>query len=207
MDSRNNTQNKPKWQLKSDLASWANTFEIKANALTPLLKMLRQYDFPDLQSDSRSLMNTPRNTAKLIRDVPPGQYIHIGIAEGIGYTLRQNDVDISKIDFIVVDYNTDGVQMTKSTDNEFWPIWCRLGVPRIGKPFLAGNYYSTTGQPKSFNLFMRDFVAEFKTLIAEGLKIGYNKVVKIRPGRFFGDAPGRCDVLGLCFHLNSITKE
>lgn len=95
--------------------------------------------------------------------------------------------------------------MTDSIDNVFWPIWCRLGTPRIGKPFLAGNYYSAVGQPKSFNLFMLDFVTEFKTLIDQGLKIGFNKVVEIRQGKFLGDAPGRCDVLGLLSFISLIT--
>lgn len=107
------------------LASWSSTYRVHADCSTTLLKILRQYDFPDLMSYSRSLMKTPRDTAKMIRNVEPGQYIHIGIAEGIKYTLRQNDVDLNKQDFIVIDYNTDGVQITESTDNVFWPIWCR----------------------------------------------------------------------------------
>ncbi|XP_037040257.1 uncharacterized protein LOC119077180 [Bradysia coprophila] len=194
---RHENPKKPKWQLPSDLASWSCTYKVKADCVTALLKTLRQYDFPDLMSDSRSLLKTPRDTRKMIRNVEPGEYIHIGIAEGIKYTLRQNEVDINKVEFIAIDYNTDGVQMTDSTDNVFWPIWCRLGSPRIGKPFLTGNYYSSTGQPKSFDAFMLDFVNEFKALTDEGLKIGFNKVVEIRMGIFLGDAPARCDVLGL----------
>lgn len=150
-------------------------------------------------------MKTPRGTAKLIRNVEPGQYIHIGIAEGILYTLRQNEVDTNKLNFIVIDYNTDGVQMTESTDNVFWPIWCRFGAPRIGKPFLTGNYYSSVGQPKCFNSFMLDFVNEFKTLMEQGLKISDDKILGIRQGKFLGDAPGRCDVLGLLSSVRLIS--
>lgn len=202
---RHEIRKKPKWQLPGDLASWSSTYKLHADSVTSLLKILRQYDFPNLMSDSRSLMKTPRDTAKMIRIVEPGQYIHIGIAEGIQYTLRQNNVDINKLDFIVVDYDTDGVQMTESTDNVFWPIWCRLGTPRIGRPFLTGNYYSSVGQPKCFNSFMLDFVTEFKKLMDQGLKIGFNKVVHIRQGKFLGDAPGRCDVLGLLSLINLTT--
>ncbi len=193
---RNNNEKKPKWRLSHDLASWSTSFSVKADCLSALLKLLREYDFPDLKCDSRSVMSTPRDTAKLIRKVDPGHYIHIGVAEGIQYTLRQNGVDINKLESIVIDYNVDGVQMTDSTDNVFWPIWCKFRFPRIGKPFLVGNYYSNVGQPSDFNLYTMDFVAELKTLKEQGLKIGYNKVVDIRPGRFLGDAPGRCDVLG-----------
>lgn len=150
-------------------------------------------------------MKTPRNTGKLIRKVDPGQYIHLGIAEGVLYTLRQNRIDLSEVKLIVIDYNMDGVQLTDSTDNVFWPIWCRLKIPRLGKPFLVGNYYSSVGQPKSFNSYTLDFINDFKALIARGLKIGFNKVVAVRPGRFLGDAPGRCDVLGLCTYIYLFT--
>lgn len=187
---------KPKWQLQQDLASWASNFKVHADCLTALLKLLRQYGFTELKSDSRSVMNTPRDTAKLIRDVEPGQYIHIGIAEGIKYTLRQNRVDVSKLDTIVFDYNTDGVQITESTGDVFWPIWCRLRIPNVGKPFLVGNYHSRIGQPRSFNSFTDEFVSEFKTLMADGLKVGLNKIVTIQPGIYLGDSPGRCDMLG-----------
>lgn len=142
-------------------------------------------------------MNTPRDTAKLIRKVEPVQYIHIGIAEGIIYTLRQNGVDVSKLEVIAIDYNMNGVQLTDSTDNVFWPIWCRMSIP----PFLAGNYYSDVGQPKSFNSYNMDFVSEFKIVMNKGFTIGYKKVVAIRPG---GDAPGRCDTLGSLFYFNLI---
>lgn len=192
---------KPKWQLGNDLASWASASKTHADSLTPLLKLLRQYDFPDLKSDARSLMNTPRDTAKLIRKVEPGHYIHIGIAEGIHYTLRKNGVDISKLEVIVIDYDLDGVKITKSTDDVFWPIWCRMRIPRIGRPFLAGNYYSCVGQPKSFNSYTEDFVNEFKTLMSQGLKIGFNKIVAIRPGKYLADSPGRCDLLGLLLYF------
>ncbi|XP_037050688.1 uncharacterized protein LOC119084716 [Bradysia coprophila] len=142
-------------------------------------------------------MHTPRDTAKLIRKVDPGHYIHIGIAEGVEFTLKQNLLDASELEIIVIDYDTDGVEMTDSTDNVFWPIWCKIRTPCIGRPFLVGIYYSSTGQPKDFNCFTSDFVSELKTLKEQGLKIGYNHVVAIRPGRFLGDAPGRCDMLGI----------
>ncbi len=78
-------EKKPYWLLRSELASWACTSG-KGNtlsSLTDLCKILRPYGFSNLPSDSRSLMNTPRESGTLIRDVFPGQYIHIGLQIGI----------------------------------------------------------------------------------------------------------------------------
>lgn len=61
-------------------------------SLTALLKILQRYGFTD-RCDSRSLMETPRQTSELIRNVAPGQYIHIGIGIGVLYTLKENVVD------------------------------------------------------------------------------------------------------------------
>lgn len=161
VDNKNEMHKKPRWQLQNELASWASTYKTKADSFTALLKVLRQYDFPHLKSDSRSVLNTPRDTAKLLRNVEPGQYVHIGIEEGVQYTLKQNLVDKSKLECIVIDYNTDGVQITDSTDNVFWPIWCRISTPRIGGPFLVGNYWSYKGQPKEMSIFLEKTLENF----------------------------------------------
>lgn len=187
-----------KSELPSELASWANTYGTTAVSFTALLKLLQEFGHEDLNSDSRTLLETPRQTSKLIRNVAPGWYIHIGIGMGVLYTLKENAVNINNIDLIIIDYNMDGVQISKSTTQVFWPIWCRLRTPYIGKPFLIGIYYSNKGGPKDANLYILDFVNEFKTLILNGLKVSGKKTISIRAGRFFGDAPGRCDMMGLC---------
>ncbi len=76
---------------------------------------MQRYGHPDLPADSRTLLETPRQVSILIRNVPPGQYIHIGIEAGVLYTLRQNGVDVDGLKSIVIDYDMDGVQFSKST--------------------------------------------------------------------------------------------
>lgn len=187
-----------KRELPKELASWANSSKTKADSFTGLLKVLQRHGYPELPSDSRTLLETPRQTSALIRDVPPGQYIHIGIADGVLYTLRENGVDVTDLKLIVIDYNTDGVQISKSTTQVFWPIWCRLRVPYIGKPFLTGLFYSNSGGPKDANSFIFDFVNDFKHLILNGLEVNNKTTISIRAGRFMGDSPGRCDMMGSC---------
>lgn len=186
---------KPHWQLAGELSSWAITYGPTAASVSALLKILNQFGL-DLPNDSRSLMQTPRDSSKLIRVVEPGHYIHIGVENGIKYVLRRHKVDVEKLDEISIDYDMDGVQVTKSTTNVFWPIWVRIGPPYIGKPFLAGNYYSSVGEPKDSNLYTLDFVNELDTLIANGIEVN-GKIIRVRVGRFVGDTPGRCLIMSM----------
>lgn len=150
----------------------------------------------ELPSDSRSLMETPRDSSKLIRDVEPGHYIHIGLEAGIRYVIRRHKVDISTLHVIHIDYDMDGVQVSESTPNTFWPIWAKISHPYIGKPFLVGNYHSTVGEPKDANSYTADFVNELKALIDNGVEID-GVTVEARAGRFLKDTPGRCLIMGM----------
>lgn len=150
----------------------------------------------ELPLDSRSLMETPRYSSKLIRDVEPGHYIHIGLEVGIKYVIRRYKVDISALHIINIDYDMDGVRVSESTTNVFWPIWAKISRPYIGKPFLVGNYHSTVGEPKNANSYTIDFVNELKMLVKNGLEIE-GKRIEIRAGRFLGDTPGRCLIMGM----------
>lgn len=163
--------------------------------MSGLLKILNQFGI-ELPLDSRSLMETPRNSSRLIRVVEPGHYIHIGLEVGIKYVIRRHKVDVSALPLMHIDYDMDGVRVSESTPNTFWPIWAKISRPYIGKPFLVGNYHSTVGEPKDANSYTMDFVKELKMLIKDGLEID-GKRIEIRAGRFVGDTPGRCLIMGM----------
>lgn len=150
----------------------------------------------ELPLDSRSLKKSPRDSSKLIRDVEPGHYIHIGLEVGIKYVIRRYKVDISGLHLIRIEYDMDGVKVSESTPNTFWPIWVKISRPYIGKPFLVGNYHSTAGEPKNVNSYTIDFVNELKMLVKNGIEIE-GKRIEIRAGRFLGDTPGRCLIMGM----------
>lgn len=186
---------RPLWQLRGELASWSVSYGPSATGVSALLKVLNQFGM-NLPSDSRSLMDTPRDSSKLIRVVEPGNYIHIGLAIGIQYVLRRQAVDVSGLDLIYIDYDMDGVKVSESTPNTFWPIWARISRPYIGKPFLVGNFHSSSGEPKNANTYTLDFVNELKMLVKSGIEFG-GKIIKVRVGRFVGDTPGRCLIMGM----------
>lgn len=188
---------KPYWRLRGELASWASTSGVNntSSSVTDLLKILRPYGFSNLPVDSRALVKTPRETHSLIRDVFPGQYIHIGLQKGIEFGLKQHCVDVSEIDVIVVDCDMDGVRVCKSSPYSFWPIWCRISKPFHGNPFLTGNYFGK-GEPDDANSYVYDFATEFNRLIKNGLKVDADKVISVRFGKFIGDSPGKCLIFG-----------
>lgn len=188
---------RPSWQLPGELASWAVTYGPTAKCVSALLKILNDFGM-ELPLDSRSLMETPRDSSKLIREVEPGHYIHIGLEVGIRYVLRRHKVDISALHLIYIDYDMDGVIVSESTPNSFWPIWARISRPYIGKPFLVGNYHSSVGEPKDANSYTLDFVNELKMLVENGMEVE-GKIIEIRVGRFLGDTPGRCLIMGMYF--------
>lgn len=192
-------KNKPYWLLRGELASWACTSgkSNTASSLSDLLKILGPYGFKNLPNDSRALMNTPRESNSLIRDVFPGQYIHIGLQKGIEFEFERNCVDVSRIKevVVVIDCDMDGVRVCKSSNITFWPIWCRIQKPFMGEPFLVGLYVGK-GAPKDANSYIYDFVAELDHLKKEGFKVEGDTIVFVHFGRFIGDSPGRCDIFG-----------
>lgn len=149
------------------------------------------------------LASWARGASKLIRVVEPGHYI--GIENGIKYVLRRHKVDVSKLRQICLDYDMDGVRVTDSTTNVFWPIWVRIGPPYIEKPFLVGNYHSLIGEPKDSNSYSLDFVNEQEMLTKFSVEVdGKTIAVRCVADRFLGDTPGRCLILSMLYETTSI---
>ena len=156
-----------------------------------LLHVLHEF-LPFLPKDSRTLLKTMRFVST--RDVLPGKYYHFGIQSGCLKALSAME---STSDNVTVFVNVDGVPLTKSTNNQFWPIVGRIVKPVCSSPFTIGIYHGAK-DPKSFNDFLDDFVTESLTLKEEGFfHMGIETKVKI--GGFICDAPARAK---LCFTLS-----
>lgn len=97
------------------LRTWSTDMNISAKAVNMLLKFLKQFSsFQHLPNDCRTLLKTPRKTD--IVNVFPGTYSHLGLKIGI-----ENVLDKIKIipKEIIVDFNIDGVPLSRSTNNGF----------------------------------------------------------------------------------------
>lgn len=125
-----------------------------------MLLFLKNNGFPDLPSDSRTLLETPKS--RIVLDVPPGKYIHIGLKNGLDNILSNSNKDNSEL---YLDFNIDGLPITKSTNNRFWLILCRVyNIPESGV-FAVGVYvYCGTQKPSNFRTFLRPHVDELKEI-------------------------------------------
>lgn len=177
-------------EVKHFLAIWALRHNLSHLALNELLTFLKSNVFSFLPVDSRTLLKTPR--IKSIKTVEPGEYIHIGLKNGIN-TLLQNLSELPNE--IIINFNIDGIPLSRSSSSCFWPI---LAQTNISKKILVVGVYHGYGQPRSFNDFLRTFVDELKELTAEfEFK---SKHIQIKIGAFICDTPARAHVLGIKSH-------
>ncbi|KAG5672091.1 hypothetical protein PVAND_002246 [Polypedilum vanderplanki] len=109
--------------FEKKLARWAANNNIKRNAITSLLHILKENRYPDLPCDSRTLLKTPRQV--VIQDMPPGKYIYIGLKmylENICSSLKV----IPKC--LELDLNIDGAPIFHNSFENgcIWPILGRI---------------------------------------------------------------------------------
>lgn len=113
-------------------------FNISHSALNSLLNGLNKHDcFKNLSVDSRTLLKIPSYVSKDIRVVEPGIYHHFGLATGI---LNHTPTNINNIQIFI---GIDGLPLSKSNNNQFWPILAYVIVkaPLTQVVFLFGFYY------------------------------------------------------------------
>lgn len=175
------------------LRSWALEYNIKHNALTALIKYLRNKPgFEDLPGDSRSFLRTPKS--REIIHMRPGHYVHIGIKQSLDKILSLiKDIP----DVIVFDFNIDGLPISKSSTSGFWLILGRIYNLPETSIFVVGVYHGFY-KPEKFSEFLVPFVEEMKQL--NGNYIFRDKSIKINIRAFICDAPARCYITGTKSH-------
>ena len=174
--------------LSEDLGTWSSDFSVTHSSLGALLAVLRrQYPESHLPKDPRTLLKTIRSYE--IQKIAGGEYHHFGLTDGILESLSENSVSFPD-DQIVVQYNIDGIPIFKSSKTQFWPILCRVVLPKVLPPFAVGIY---SGQQKPTNIgdYLREFVDELKQIEVNGLPNANGKVVKLKTSCFICDAPAR----------------
>uniref|UniRef100_A0A6P7GW66 Uncharacterized protein LOC114341466 n=1 Tax=Diabrotica virgifera virgifera TaxID=50390 RepID=A0A6P7GW66_DIAVI len=109
-------------QRCSQRADWLKTDQrLRTNDLLKLLKN----DHPDLPSDSRTLLKTPREVA--VADISPGQYYHFGLSFTLNNLLHAlGEKECSKLCCLELMINVDGLLIAKSSSKQLYPILCQL---------------------------------------------------------------------------------
>lgn len=175
-------------KLKRFLTEWSLTNHITHTALSALLQELKSHQcFSKLPMDARTLLNTPLQY--IVKTIEPGEYIHFGLCNGIKESILENKTLTSTI--IEVAINIDGLPLSKSSTDSFWPILGSI-VP-YGKVFIIGVYYGKE-KPKNVNEFLHDFVSETIELYTNGIEINNSQYLfKIK--YFVCDAPAKSYIL------------
>ena len=180
--------------ISKQLADWAVSNGIKQIHLSRLLRILKE-TMPFLPLDARTLLKTMRYVRT--KEISPGLYYHFGICEGMRRTLlfQKSMESFSKIGIIV---NIDGIPLTKSTNNMFWPITGRVLEPVNGPPFIIGIYYGNK-DPDDFNDLLEDSVEEVKDLCAIGFTFD-SSILNFQLIGFVCDAPARAKIKSTVLH-------
>lgn len=174
------------------LAKWMAEFQVTHAALNELLKFLRHIGV-DVPKCAATLMKTPRNTTVVAKS--GGQYVYMGIEKAVAPRLSTlSDQNLHNITAVEVKVNIDGLPLFKSSHLSVWPILCSVSGSVEITPFCVAVY---SGLKKPSNLeFLHEFIAEAKSLIAEGLDI--NGVhVRVRLSCIVCDAPAKPFVKGI----------
>lgn len=141
-------------------------------------------DYPELPSNARTLLKTPRKIA--VKSVEPGIYYHFGLEQCIKNLLSKthNFLTSNCIEILI---NIDGLPVAKSTSSQLYPILCCIftsyNVEVIG-------IYHGFEKPNNANIFLKDLVDDINNLTSNG--IYYNtKLYSIKIKGFICDAPAK----------------
>ncbi|CAN7974710.1 unnamed protein product [Ixodes persulcatus] len=174
------------------LAKWAVEQGVTHMSLTSLLGLLKSHHcFSDLPSDARTLLHTPRNTAKVagITSLPPGQYCHFGIVSGLKRILLWR---LPSPQSVTISLNVNGLPLPKSSREQLWPIQCLVqdtGCTKQDAPFLVGAFVGHS-KPGCANSFLEPLVAELKEVLDKGISVS-GKTISVTVKGIICDAPAR----------------
>lgn len=124
----------------------------------------------------------------VVKTIEPGEYIHFGLCNGIKRSIEEQSLTTTTIEIII---NIDGLSLSKSSGNSFWPILGSI-LPH-GNVFIIGVYYGEE-KPKNVNDFLYDFISEVIDLYTNGILINnFQYLFKIK--YFVCDAPAKSYIL------------
>ncbi|CAN7984520.1 unnamed protein product, partial [Ixodes hexagonus] len=177
------------------LKSWAIESGVSQVAFDRLLKLLGSHPcFSAVPKCARTVLKTPRVAAD-VQSMGAGKYCHFGLAVGLQHALTHLD---ETPDHLLININIDGLPLSKSTKDQFWPVLCQVINCGPSAPFPIGVYY---GKAKlvCVNTFLQPFVADTNQVLSEGVLLK-GKLVPVKLAAIVCDAPARAYILGVKGH-------
>ena len=174
--------------LKEDMLAWYLKYNVKQDALTGLLHILREHGVDGLPLDARTLVGTPQNIE--LQQIAGGEYYYFGIEATLRHVLRGHILSDGQV--LQLQINMDGLPVYKSIKSDLWPILGLLfhdGNKIINKPFCLGLFYGPS-KPTSAKEYLRQFVEEFNFLHEHGIKMN-GMTVRLQFHSAICDCPAR----------------
>lgn len=182
------------FDIKNALLKWLIQFNVNKNTVAALLHILKNDRYPELISDSRTLLKTPRSNS--IVDLSPGKFTYLGIENPLISICRSLSYEIPE--FLFLDINIDGAPIFDNSyaNNVIWPILCR--VKNLKSDVFPIALYGGNKKPDDFNMLMRPFVEEFNKLKDT---FYYNeRKIQLRINNFILDAPAKSSICFIAGH-------
>ncbi|XP_011298410.1 uncharacterized protein [Fopius arisanus] len=176
------------YQEIQELREWALQSKLSLALLDRLLLILRKRLLPDLPKTAKTFLKT--NSAKYdieINEEDASEFVYFGIAD----PLRQTVNSVFHIDNTIhLLVNVDGLQLFKSSSQQFWPILCQIfSEENVYKPFPVA-IYSARHKPTDVHKYLEKFINEVNELQANGLLID-GQMFNICIKSFICDRPAR----------------
>lgn len=186
----------PKKDFKDEIRSWAIKHNLSGTATSSLLKLLRQHTcFKDLPQDYRTLLCTPR--VNNIFDLEPGQYCHFPLHQTLCQVLSNYPVPETH-QAIQLQFNIDGLPISNSSSQQFWPILCHVTNVPESPPFALGIYYGLD-KPKSSQELLQRVVNDLNN--CRVVYISSRQIyLPVNVHSFVCDAPARSFILNIKGH-------
>ncbi len=141
------------------LAEWAAEYNISQNALSALLKILKQKGL-NVPLDARTLMCTERKCN--VKNVAGGSYYHFGIRNSVVAELASLDFDLRVLtDTLTLRINIDGLPLFRSTTLCLWSILARIKKIPNSNVFMIGLYSGVT-KLSQLQEYLNEFIQDFK---------------------------------------------
>ena len=107
-------------------------------SLNALLAVFHKHNIGNFPKDARACVGSLRRVDTI--SMCDGKYHHFGLLHAVTSALKNAELFSNEIS---VQICTDGVPVNKSSNNEFWPIMCKVLTPSydfVSSVFLIGLY-------------------------------------------------------------------
>jgi hypothetical protein len=184
--------------IKRKLANFVINHRISSLAADELLPILRSHTcLSRLPRSRRKLVNTPREKI-VLQKMLPGNYFHFGIIWGIERALLETYIPELEVEDIKIFINMDGLDLSRSSKSQFWPILCYISSLPGSKVYTAGIFQGNK-KPLSSNEYLKEFVDEVNEIVASGYEFK-GRILPVRIEGLICDTPAKSYVTNTLGH-------